>query len=289
LIILLTIQLIHYGNSQNCTDPNCLQCPNDANTCTNCSSLYNLISGKCVYACTDTNCSSCQSNPNICTDCFTPFYVSNSTCVHCTDPNCSYCTANTCTICEVSFHLSQGTCVHDNCDDVKCVSCPNATGICELCSFPYATTNGKCVQATNCDDINCASCPNATGICQICNYPYNIFNGTCVQAVSNICPANQYQDITTLTCKNCADKFPGCKVCSYAMCLDDAVSMAGWLIFLIIVVPVLVGIGIIICIVFCIIRCLRSRSNAYLVNESVNSSRLQQELQSQRNMTKQSA
>lgn len=146
-----------------CEDDNCKKCSGPGDTCTECSTGYAQIKGKCVKC--HNSCKICSgSEPYECTECANGYYKetqdSKEYCLSCGD-NCTECTLKTCSKCIDGYYLEEST--H------KCRQCDNS---CKKCNGPNITSCTECKdgfyfygnQCRACDS-NCKTCAGAKNLC----------------------------------------------------------------------------------------------------------------------------
>ena len=178
---------------------------------------YLLVDNTCIFVCPDT-CAQCRNEE--CIVCNDHYYLSNSTCLPCSN-GCKICNDSShCESCMINYKLVNETCTFvcpalcNHCDNQKCVICIdqyyldsndckscsngckscNDSSQCQSCIENYDLVNQSCVYI--CPD-NCNLCPNKT--CTSCDDQYYLYDNICVHCSSN--------------CKTCSSII-NCEICN---------------------------------------------------------------------------
>ncbi|EFO63230.1 High cysteine membrane protein Group 1 [Giardia lamblia P15] len=200
-----------------CTDQNCLECINIADTCSRCKIGYHLVEGTCV-ACHST-CLTC-SGPGE-SDCLTCIRgkvhsagTGPSTCIsECIENsrNCLQCNAIIsgtayCSQCAVGHYPINGDC-RATARDLICLN--GEDGICTHCAPGYFLYSGGCYQSERLPgSYVCAQSATGegVGICNKCQLGYMPLSGSCTPCESINCQVCEYSvDICTV----CSDGYYG--------------------------------------------------------------------------------
>lgn len=136
-----------------CTLPHCDMCNTDG-TCNKCLTGYGLDPSRACTQCSDPLCFRCHGNASACETCFAfaSLNPTNNTCVRCSIPNCSTCSAGGgCTKCLAGYGGDgNGGCAPCA---AGCAVCGADADVCEAC-MPFHASGGN----TTTDGVECASC-----------------------------------------------------------------------------------------------------------------------------------
>jgi len=154
---------------QKCTDPYCLECPANVDTCTQCDSTP----GK--FLSPGDRCENCIDNCLVCSD--------GVSCDECNEGYYYLATTQVCTSeCPIRYMKNITTKTCDICQDPNCLKCPFGSSLCSHCDVNhFVNASGQCEHCRS----NCLTC-DATGFCLLCETGYFInVDGLCVQCGSN--------------------------------------------------------------------------------------------------------
>lgn len=245
-----------------CAIPNCTWCDKNYKTCTLCEGplIYDPIKNVCSDNCSDPNCLNCNhDNGTICFGCANGTYLSKNQCIKCSDPNCIYCKNVVCEECKDGYVLQGGKC--SKCIVENCFNCYGSfNNICDVCMPGYGTVSSQCVQ---CKDKNCATCINGIEDCRSClpGFGLHLINGSsnygeciscdvgnCSKCDGNVSICTECKDNFYLIDNKC-DENPNIEESIYPGDEDDFPT---WAIVVIVVVGVVViGVVIFLIVYFC--------------------------------------
>lgn len=223
----------------------CLDCPANCSsctseyTCTGCASGYRLDNGQCILNPVSCNPGSYANDSGVCVQCAAGYFSPGGTVKLCSQclagtyatagsTSCTSCgehvvscnaTTGKITVCESGYSLdstynkcvkSCGPGLYYNTSTGTCIECSqgsfktgtNTATSCQLCpSGTYAATSGA-TSCSSCTDTNSTSCNPINGQSTGCKTGYSLNNGVCEKIA---CPAGQYLDTATYSCKGCPE------------------------------------------------------------------------------------